>query len=101
MAATLPLPSASRGFRSVIAENVRVSELTEMDGTAPPVELPLLALVEEELLQAAAARPKASDTDTTAPFLATRIIKTTSRRYRKGRIQACANSSPAWQTSRP
>jgi hypothetical protein len=62
---------------------VRVSELTEIDGTIAPEELegelPLPALVEEELLQAAAARHKASDTDTTAPFLATRIINTTSR----------------------
>jgi hypothetical protein len=85
MAATLPLPSAASGFRAVIAEKVRVSELTEIDGTIAPEELeaeaevPLPALVEEELLQAAAARHKASDTDTTAPFLATRIINTTSR----------------------
>jgi hypothetical protein len=40
------------------------------------VELPLLEVVldEVELLQAAAARHKASDVDTTSPFLATRII---------------------------
>ena len=45
----------------------------------------LLALEDEELLQAAAARHTASDTDATAaPFLATRIIKTTSRLLRNG-----------------
>jgi hypothetical protein len=59
-----------------IAEKVRLSELIETDGTAvdEPV-LVLLALVEAELLQAAAARHTASDTDATAaPFLATRIM---------------------------
>jgi len=64
-----------------MAENVRFSELSETDGVAAEeLELlPLLALVEAELLQAAAARHTASDTDATAaPFLATRIIKTTS-----------------------
>jgi len=55
------------------------NELTEMDGTVADDELeaealllvPPLAVEDEELLQAAAARHKASDTDvTTAPFLA-------------------------------
>jgi len=55
------------------------NELTEMDGTVADDELeaealllvPPLADEDEELLQAAAARHKASDTDvTTAPFLA-------------------------------
>ncbi|HEX2744463.1 MAG TPA: hypothetical protein VHN16_08690 [Streptosporangiaceae bacterium] len=53
-----------------------MSELIEIDGTAvdEPVLLPL-ALVEAELLQAAAARHTASDTEATAaPFLATRIM---------------------------
>jgi hypothetical protein len=72
-------------FRLDIAENVRLSELTEIDGTDPLLELELelellLALEDDELLQAAAARHTASDTDATAaPFLATRIIKITSR----------------------
>jgi len=60
-----------------MADRVRSSELTDMDGTAPlePVLLPLLGLDEEELLQPAAARHKATDTDATAaPFLATGII---------------------------
>jgi len=43
-------------------------------------ELPLAAELLPLLLQAAAARHKATDTDATAaPFLATRIIKTTLR----------------------
>jgi hypothetical protein len=63
-------------LRSDIAVKFRLSELIEIDGTAAEelVFVPLAAVVEGELLQAAAARPKASDTDTTAPFLATRII---------------------------
>jgi hypothetical protein len=73
------LPWATRGFSAAIAEKVRSNELTETDGTVPPDELelaealvlPPLALGDEELLQAAAARHKASDTDATAPFLAT------------------------------
>jgi hypothetical protein len=80
------LPSAARGFNALIAEKVRFSELIEMDGVAAaePV-LVLLALEDGELLQAAAARHTASDTDATAaPFLATRIIKTTSCLKRKG-----------------
>jgi hypothetical protein len=71
-----------------MAEKVRVSELSETDGVAAEeLELlPLLALEDEELLQAAAARHTASDTDATAaPFLATRIIKTTSCLKGKGR----------------
>jgi hypothetical protein len=83
-----------------MAEKVRFSELIEIDGVAaeePELLLPLLAVVDAELLQAAAARHTASDTDATAaPFLATRIIKTTSCLKRKGRrvrIQACGISS--------
>jgi len=62
---------------------VRSNEPTEIDGTvaadelelAEALVLPPVALEDEELLQAAAARHKASDTDVaTAPFLATRII---------------------------
>jgi len=56
---------------------VRSNEPTEMDTAADDDEVeaealvPPLAGVDEELLQAAAARHKASDTDvTTAPFLA-------------------------------
>jgi hypothetical protein len=60
-----------------MAEKVRFSELIETVGVAEELEvLLLLALVEAELLQAAAARHTASDTDATAaPFLATLIIK--------------------------
>ena len=99
IAATFPLPIEARGFSVAIAEKVRFSELIETTGTAvdEPVLLPLLALVEAELLQAAAARHTASDTDATAaPLLATRIIKTTSCLKGKGRrvrIQACSISS--------
>jgi hypothetical protein len=70
------LPIEASGFSVAIAEKVRLSELIEIDGTAvdEPVLL-LLALVEAELLQAAAARHTASDTEATAaPFLATRIM---------------------------
>jgi hypothetical protein len=63
-----------------------VNWATEIDTVAPDEELALLELPplgeldEELLLQAAAARHKASDADaTTAPFLAILIIKTTSR----------------------
>ena len=76
IAATFPLPIEASGFSVAIAEKVRLSELIEIDGTAvdEPVLL-LLALVEAELLQAAAARHTASDTEATAaPFLATRIM---------------------------
>jgi hypothetical protein len=75
------LPWAARGFSAAIAEKVRSNELTEIDGAVPPEELELaeallllggVELEDEELLQAAAARHKASDTDAaTAPFLAT------------------------------
>jgi hypothetical protein len=60
-----------------IAEKVRVSWESEIDTVAPEPELePLAGVEDEELLQAAAARHRASDTDvTTAPFLAIRIIK--------------------------
>jgi len=68
------LPSAARGFSEAIALKVRSSWPTEIDGTAPAeleeVEPELLDEL-AELLQAAAARHKASDTDTTSPFLAT------------------------------
>jgi hypothetical protein len=79
----------------VIAEKVRFSELTEMDGVAPEeLELLLLlALEDEELLQAAAARHTASDTDATAaPFLATLLINTTS--CLKGRADGSASRQP-------
>jgi hypothetical protein len=52
---------------------------TEIDTLAPDelalLEVPLLGELEEELLQAAAARHKASDADaTTAPFLTMGIM---------------------------
>jgi len=90
------LPNAARGFSVAIAEKVRLSELIEIDGTAvdEPVLLLLLALVEAELLQAAAARHTASDTDATAaPFLATLIINTTS--CLRGRVDGSASRQPA------
>jgi hypothetical protein len=64
---------------------------TDTEAAAPElVELDAVLLLLPLLLQAAAARHKATDTDATAaPFLATRIIKTTLRLKRKGRIQAC------------
>jgi hypothetical protein len=80
--ATLPLPAVVRGFRVDIAAKSRVNWATEIE-TVAPLELGLLELLlplegeEEELLllQAAAARHKATDADTaTAPFLAIRII---------------------------
>src|SRR6266851_458588 len=83
MTATLPLPAAASGFSADIADMVRSNAPTEIDGTvaadelelAEALVLPPVALEDEELLQAAAARHKASDTDVaTAPFLATRII---------------------------
>ena len=82
MTATLPLPAAVSGFSTDIADRVRSNWATEID-TVAPLELGLLELLvplegeEEELLllQAAAARHKATDADTaTAPFLAIRII---------------------------
>jgi hypothetical protein len=77
-----------------MAEKVRFSELTETVGViAEELELVLLALVEEELLQAAAARHTASDTDATAaPFLATLIINTTS--CLRGRVDGSASRQP-------
>jgi hypothetical protein len=80
-----------------MAEKVRFSELTEMDGVIPDelelLVLPLLAVEEEELLQAAAARHTASDTDATAaPFLATLIINTTS--CLRGRVDGSASRQP-------
>src|SRR6266567_1201069 len=76
MTATLPLPWEASGFSVDIADMVRSNEPTEMDTAAPDeleaeVLVPPLGDEDEELLQAAAARHKASDTDvTTAPFLA-------------------------------
>jgi len=71
------LPAAARGFSADIAEKVLSNWVTEID-TAELLALAVLELVgvvllegEELLLQAAAARHKASDADaTTAPFLA-------------------------------
>jgi hypothetical protein len=73
-----------------IAEKSRVSwlsvtcgtdaELPELLELLDDAELPLAAELLPLLLQAAAARHKATDTDATAaPFLAIRIIKTTLR----------------------
>jgi len=70
------LPAAARGFRVAIASKVRSSWPTEIVGTEPAeleepeVELELLDEL-EELLQAAAARHRASAADTASPFLAT------------------------------
>src|ERR1700761_9337914 len=77
MTATLPLPRPASGLSCDMADMVRLRALTEIDGTAAELELPLPvpALDDEELLQPAAARHKATDTDATAaPFLATGII---------------------------
>jgi len=92
-----------------MAEKSRVSWVIEI--VTETAELLLVGLDDDELgvlllllllLQAAAARHKASDTDATAaPFLVTRIIKTTLRLKGKGRIQACDVASQAWRTSRP
>jgi hypothetical protein len=74
------LPAAARGFSTDIAVKFRSNWATEIDTVVPPVELglllpPLGALEDEELLQAAAARHKASDADaTTAPLLTIGII---------------------------
>ena len=79
----------------VMAEKVRLSELIETVGViAEELELLLLLAVEdEELLQAAAARHTASDTDATAaPFLATLIINTTS--CLRGRVDGSASRQP-------
>jgi hypothetical protein len=102
------LPADASGFSVAIAEKVRFSWASETDTEGAELEL-LVALVDDVLgvlllllLQAAAARHKASDTDATAaPFLAIRIIKTTSRLLKgKGRIQACGTASLTWRTSR-
>jgi len=81
MTATLPLPAVARGFSTDIAVKFRSNWATEIDTVVPPdvavglVVLPLGALEDEELLQAAAPRHKASDADTTtAPFLAIGIM---------------------------
>jgi hypothetical protein len=75
MTATLPLPVEARGFRAAIALKVRSSWPIEIDGTVPaePVEPVEPELLDElaELLQAAAARHRASVADTASPFLAT------------------------------
>jgi len=75
------LPAETSGFSADIAEKVRSNWPTEIDTAAPDEELALLelpppgVLEDEELLQAAAARHKASDMDaTTAPFLAIGIM---------------------------
>jgi hypothetical protein len=73
------LPAAARGFSVAIEAKLRSNWVTEIVTVADDeLEVEALALVlppvadeDEELLQAAAARHKASDTDvTTAPFLA-------------------------------
>jgi hypothetical protein len=77
------LPAETSGFSADIAEKVRSNWPTEIDTEAPDEALELVLLlapapeldVEDDELQAAAARHKASDTDATAaPFLATGII---------------------------
>src|ERR1700728_2142020 len=73
MTPTLPLPKAARGFRVAIASKVRLRSPIEIDGTAPAelVEVPEVVELLVELLQAAAARHRASDVEITSPFLAT------------------------------
>ena len=84
MTATLPWPAAASGFSTAIADRVRSNWAIEIDTDTPELEALALVLAEledeldEELLQAAAARLKASATDTASPFLAVRIIETTS-----------------------
>ena len=94
MAATLPLPDEASAFSAVIAEKVRFRLVIEIDTDTGELELvgldvELVVLLLLLLLQAAAARHRASDTATTSPFLATRIIETTSRHKGNGRTQAC------------
>src|SRR5215472_10984752 len=70
--ATSPLPAAASGFSVDIADMVRSNWLTDIDtDPAGGLELPLAgALVPaEELLQAAAARHKASVTNTATGYL--------------------------------
>jgi hypothetical protein len=80
MTATLPFPWEARGFSWDIADSVRSNWVTEIDTDEPDEELlELVGVVEpdeeELLLQAAAARHKASDAvAATAPFLAIAII---------------------------
>jgi hypothetical protein len=69
------------GFSADIAVNCRSNWATEIDTVVPDEELALLelpplgVLEDEELLQAAAPRHKASDADaTTAPFLVIGIM---------------------------
>jgi hypothetical protein len=80
------LPTDASGFSVAIAAKLRFSWASETDTEGAELEL-LVALDDDVLgvllllllLQAAAARHNASDTDATAaPFLVTRIIKTTS-----------------------
>src|SRR6516165_2718531 len=78
MTATLPWPAAVSGFSVAIAARVRSNWATEIDTVTLEVlealELALDELVvelDEELLQAAAKRHKASAADTASPFLAT------------------------------
>jgi len=87
-----------------------VNWATEIDTVAPDEELALLELPplgeldEELLLQAAAARHKASDADaTTAPFLAILIIKNhlASEGRPSGHIQACETDPLTWRSSWP
>jgi hypothetical protein len=73
----LPWPAATSGFSAAIAAKVLSNWATEIDtDTAEELALALelavlLGVLDEELLlQAAATRHKASDTDATAPFLA-------------------------------
>jgi hypothetical protein len=75
------LPAEASGFSAAIAAKVRSNAATEIDTVVPDDELALLelpplgVLEDEELLQAAAPRHKASDADaTTAPFLAIGIM---------------------------
>jgi len=77
---------AASAFSADIAEKDRVSWVIEIDTEVAALELLLVALDDELgvllllLLQAAAPRHKASDTDATAaPFVVTRIINTTLR----------------------
>ena len=83
IAATFPLPIPASGFSVLMAEKLLLSWLIEMAGTATAgeleleLELELLAgFVDDELLllQAAAARHKATDSVTAAPFLPFRVI---------------------------
>jgi hypothetical protein len=93
------LPADARGFSVAIAEKLRFSWASEIDTEA--AELEVLALADELveagvlllLLQAAAARHKASDADATAaPFLAIFIINTTS--CLRGRVDGSASRQP-------